>query len=306
MNLDQIDEVIESKLVNFNKYPENIRELSLQNPNIEVIRIKYLSDKLKIEGFIAKKKGIKHKSPTIIFCRGGNNLQHLGEILPGTFLRYLKFLLDSNYVIFASNYRGSTKSEGKDEFGGSDVNDVINLYPIINKYKYSDPDNISLYGVSRGCMQALLVHRQIRWIKSIVLLAGMYNYSLNIKHRPSFYRFLTEDFKLTKDDLYNRSAINFVNDFSKNVPILLLHGNNDDKVTAISSMELGIKLQENENPYKLIVYPDGDHGITQHILEVRKEIVNWFNKFTILQKQDGGGLNLTIVGKNKSNIYYVN
>ena len=40
-------------------------------------------------------------------------------------------------IIFFPNYRGSSMSEGNDEFGGGDVNDIINLYPIISKYKYS-------------------------------------------------------------------------------------------------------------------------------------------------------------------------
>ena len=34
-----------------------------------------------------------------------------------------------DYVVVGSHYRGNKGSEGKEEFGGSDVNDVINLIP---------------------------------------------------------------------------------------------------------------------------------------------------------------------------------
>ena len=139
-------------------------------------------------------------------------------------------------------------------------------------------------------MSGMLVHRKVKWINSIVLLAGMYNQSLDIIHRPSMYKFLTNRVGLSEDDLYNRSIVNFVKELPNNIPILLLHGRLDDRVTPISSMEFGIKLQENNIPYKIVIYPEGDHSLKQHIGDLTIEITKWIQKYTTFQKQDGGSI----------------
>ena len=47
--------------------------------------------------------------------------------------------------MIASNYRGSPGSEGQEEFGGADVNDVLNLLPLIDSLKDEiDPARIGM------------------------------------------------------------------------------------------------------------------------------------------------------------------
>ena len=60
-----------------------------------------------------------------------------------------------------------------DEFGGNDINDIINLYPIISSYKYCD---------KRGCMMAFLVHKKVNWIKCIIVGAP----NINLLHDKEF------------------------------------------------------------------------------------------------------------------------
>jgi len=72
-----------------------------------------------------------------------------GEVSISSQLQRKEFIYmaeNEKAIIFYPNYRGSSMSEGNDEFGGGDVNDIINLYPIISKYKYCDNTKISLYG----------------------------------------------------------------------------------------------------------------------------------------------------------------
>ena len=78
-------------------------------------------------------------------------------------------------------------SEGIDEFGGKDVDDVINMYPIIKQYKYSDHNRISLYGWSRGCLMTLLTYKKVNWVKNIILGAGEYDLTSVKEFRPQFY-----------------------------------------------------------------------------------------------------------------------
>ena len=46
-----------------------------------------------------------------------------GQLLVATALTKMGVIAAQGYVVIASNYRGNSNSEGKEEFGGSDVND---------------------------------------------------------------------------------------------------------------------------------------------------------------------------------------
>ena len=296
MSLEEISNIIKFKKIEFkkNKYPEFIYNKIKEYPNIEVISMIYKSDKLKIHGYISKKKNLKKKVPVVIYCRGGNNIsinkrngRKFGELVEGRFysLELTNLVNEGKIILFASNYRGSTLSEGKDEFGGRDINDIINLYPIIKKYKYSDEKNICLYGWSRGCTMVMNVHKKVKWIKCIILGAGNYNNSLDKKFRPDMYKILKTLFSLSEENKKKRSAIYWIDKLKKNVPILILHGSADWRVSVDNAYLLGQALQKNKIPYKLVIYPGGDHGLLEYKKEVALERNNFLESYLLDNKQ---------------------
>ena len=270
MELSKIPEIkFYKKMTIDDRCSLNVIKESKKYKNLEIISIMYKSDNLKIHGYILKHKNCTKKLPVIMYCRGGNNHpieNNSYNTKPGEYYSRVPNLCElvnnNKIIIFASNYRGSVCSEGVDEFGGKDVNDVINLYPIIKKYKYSNEKQIGIYAISRGCMTALITHKLVNWIKCLVLIGGNYDLLRCKTFRPDMYKFLTKIFKFSKKDLQDRSAINWVNKLPKTSPILLLHGTSDWQVSVESSLELGIKLYKHKIPYKLIVYPGQDHGLS--------------------------------------------
>jgi dipeptidyl aminopeptidase/acylaminoacyl peptidase len=298
MNLSDIKEIIKFKKINFDKkYPEHVQKLSKKHKNVEIINIFYKSDKLKIQGYIYRKKNIKKNTPVVIFCRGGNNHPSIKtpELLPGTIFSknsLLELIEKGKIIVFASNYRGSSKSEGTDEFGGKDINDIINLYPIIKKYKFSNEKNISLYAWSRGCTNALLVSKKVKWIKCLILGAGSYDYKIGKKARPKFHKKIKKYFKLNDFDLKERSAIYWSNKIPK-IPILLLHGTADWRVSVENSIELSLELYKNKIPYKLVIYPGGNHILSEYTMEVDNEINMFINNYLLNDKK----INLELHGK---------
>lgn len=298
MNLSNIKEIISLKKINFDKkYPEHIQKLSKKHKNVEIIYIIYKSDKLKIQGYIYRNKNIKKITPVVIFCRGGNNNPSIKtpELLPGNIFSknsLLELIEKGKIIVFASNYRGSSKSEGIDEFGGKDINDIINLYPIIKKYKFSNEKNISLYAWSRGCTNALLVSKKVKWIKCIILGAGSYDYKIDKKARPKFHKEIKKYFKLNDSDLKERSAIYWSDKIPK-IPILLLHGTADWRVSVENSIKLSLELYKNKIPYKLVIYPGGDHILSEYTIEVKNEIIMFINNYLLNDKK----INLELHGK---------
>lgn len=290
MNLSEIKEIIRFKKIKFDKkYPKHIQELAKEHKNLEVINIIYNSDNLKIQGFIYRKKNIKKNTPVVIYCRGGNNHPSIKtpELVPVRIF-YIASLLElvekGEIIVFASNYRGSSKSEGIDEMGGKDINDIINLYPIVKKYKFSDEKNISLYAWSRGCTTALLVAKKVKWIKCLILGAGSYDYKIGKKARPKFYKIIKQSFKFNDNDLKDRSAIYWSNKIPK-IPILLLHGTADWRVSVENSIKLSLELYKNKIPYKLVIYPGGDHALSEYITEVKNEIILFINNYLLNNKK---------------------
>ena len=98
-----------------------------------VEKITYLSDGLKVKGYIAYPVNQSKKYPCIIWNRGG--IANKGAIDSFTARGLFGQIASWGYVVLASQYRGNAGGEGKDEFGGEDVNDVINLGSTVNSVK---------------------------------------------------------------------------------------------------------------------------------------------------------------------------
>lgn len=294
LNIDRNQKLFENipEIENYNfidftnpRFPPKIKEESQKYPDIEFISINYKSDNFKVHGYILKNKNTKNKTPVVIYCRGGNNHPDIsaGELKPGDFFyneALIKLLNDGKIIVLATNYRGSKFSEGVDEFCGKDINDVINLYPIIQGYNIMDETKIALYGWSRGCTTALLVHKKVDWVKCLILGAGQYDYLADEQFRPRMYNMLKRDFKFELSDFQKRSAINWTDELPKK-PILLLHGTSDGRVSVESSLKLAIELFKHQIPYKLVVYPGGSHGLIEYKSEFNREIVLHLEKYLL-------------------------
>ena len=63
------------------------------------------------------------------------------------------------------------------------------------------------------------------------------------------------------------------------MPILLLHGDKDKRVNVEQSKALSVQLNKRNHPNKLVVYPNGDHGLIKHRKEMTQEITSWLKRY---------------------------
>jgi hypothetical protein len=83
---------------------------------LECRRITYLSDGLKVVGFLWKPQDTVGKQfPLIIFNRGGN--REFGKLTPWLRLGFFSYV-SQGFVVLASQYRGNDGGEGHEEYGG--------------------------------------------------------------------------------------------------------------------------------------------------------------------------------------------
>ncbi len=249
--------------------------------SIELYGITYMSDGLKIRGLLAKPRK-PGKYPCIIYNRGGN--REFGALKIAHGVMRMGRLANEGYVVIASQYRGNGGSEGAEEFGGSDVNDVVILEKVLGEIPEADTDNIGMYGWSRGGMMTYIALTKMDNIKAVVVGGAVSDNYASILDRPEMetgvIAEIVPDYASNKEQaLYERSAIKWVDRFPNNVPILLLHGNADWRVKPEQSLHLALEFEKFRIPYRLIMFEGGDHGISEHRVEVDQQIVNWFDKY---------------------------
>ena len=137
---------------------------------VEIKSITYLSDGLKVKGYLlAPTKG--EKLPCVIFNRGGN--REFGALTDLSVAAFLVRVASWGYVVVASQYRGNAGGEGKEEFGGKDVNDVLNLLPLLKSLPQADATRVGMYGWSRGGMMTYLALAKTDQIAAAIVGGGL-------------------------------------------------------------------------------------------------------------------------------------
>ena len=250
--------------------------------NSTVERITYFSDGLKIKGYIAYPKDTSRKYPCVIWCRGGAG--NKGAIDSFTARGIYGQLASWGYCVFASQYRGNDGGEGHDDFGGDDLNDVLNLIPLADEVPQANNEVWGIEGWSRGGMMTYLTLTKTNFFKVAIVLGGIANLRCN-SEESKFMRRLYEHTlgNYEEDEFKNRcetrSIVNFADKLSKTTPILIIHGNADSRVLPHDSLDLSYKLLDLKIPYRLVMLEGGDHFLKSHRKEVDEMRKDWFEKY---------------------------
>lgn len=269
-------------LSNFNAFVLTKEEFERRQSftNYECQKIKYISDGLKVVGFVWKPKNIEGKKlPLVIVNRGGS--RELSKLTPQSF--YYPFVTNG-FVVIGSQYRGNDGGDGTEEFGDADVNDVLNLIPLAKSLGYVDMNNVFLLGVSRGGMQSFLAIKKGIPVNAVAVVGALTDAVAAAKERPDLFQRvwskLIPDFtEKGEETLRERSAVYFADKI--NIPVLILQGGADWRSnTGTQALALANKLQSLGKTYELIVYAGDEHPININRLDRERRIVEWFKKYS--------------------------
>ena len=142
-------------------FPAAIYEEARTQKEFDLLEITYASDSLPVRGLLIKPKAPgTGKWPAIIFNRGGNG--DLGRITDNGLpcggmantscldVADLYLFAKAGFVVIASDYRYQGATVKRDEWGGVEVDDVLNLVPALKSLDYVDPERLYMLGLSRG------------------------------------------------------------------------------------------------------------------------------------------------------------
>ncbi|HEY6437582.1 MAG TPA: prolyl oligopeptidase family serine peptidase [Ignavibacteriaceae bacterium] len=245
-------------------------------------KIIYLSDGLNVKGYISYPIDRSKKYPCVIWNRGG--IGNKGAIDSFTARGIFGQLASWGYAVFATQYRGNDGGEGQDEFGGDDVNDVLNLIPLADEIEIADTNRWGIEGWSRGGMMTYLALTRTPVFKCAVVSGGIANLRCNSDESPFMRRLYEVTMGKNKDEEFyqkceSRSIVKFPEKLSKNTPILIIHGTEDERVLPHDSMDLSYKLLELKIPFRLIMLEGGDHFMKKHRKEVDEMRRSWYEKY---------------------------
>ncbi|MFC1893299.1 prolyl oligopeptidase family serine peptidase [Chloroflexota bacterium] len=246
---------------------------------IEILDITYMSDGLRIKGYMALPKA-PGKYPAVIWNRGGN--REFSLLKPEA----LKIYAQNGFVAIGSQYRGNGGGEGNEEFGGDDVNDVINLIPTLKSLSIVDADRIGMVGYSRGGMMTYLALKEqtlggTNDIKVACTVGGAADLFMAADERVEMLRGVLVPLiggspSKVPQEYEARSATYWADKI--NVPLLIQHGEADENVSVEQSRKLAQELDKYGKVYKLITYPNGDHPLSTH-KGGRPEILRWLRQY---------------------------
>jgi dipeptidyl aminopeptidase/acylaminoacyl peptidase len=193
--------------------------------NLDFFFITYQSDSLVVKGILVEPKKFG-KYPVVIFNRGGN--RDFAQLNISTLIKYTSKLANQGYIIIGSNYRE------KDEFGGAELNDVLNLTETAKYIEKADPNCIGMFGWSRGGIMTYLSLKESNKIKTAIVGNGITDLFDQIKDRPKMETGViakcVPNYWENKDvELKKRSAIYWTDKMNRNSSLLILTGTEDKR-----------------------------------------------------------------------------
>lgn len=247
---------------------------------VKVKEFFYLSDGLKVKGYLAQPK-TPGKYPCIIYNRGG--IGSFSSFNVPLAQRVLGEMASWGYVVITTQLRGNDGSEGVEDFGGKDLNDIMNLIPLLGQVKDADTTKIGMYGRSTGGMKTYLALAKTNRIKAAVVIGAFSDFKHSLEARPaldSTYAAVIPGYREHREELLKqRSMIYWTDKINKNTPILLMHGSEDKRVLPEESFKAAEALYKSRHPFRFVFFEGDDHGISVNRNEVNRLTRMWYEKY---------------------------
>jgi dipeptidyl aminopeptidase/acylaminoacyl peptidase len=260
-------------------YSKRDYDSARSNSRTECFKIEYGSDGLKVVGYLVRPRGSLRKPlPLIIFNRGG--FLDRGKIEPFNLVDF-EGLSGQGFVVLASQYRGNDGGEGHEQLGGSDLDDVSNLLETAKSLPYVDTRNVFMCGVSRGGMMTFLEMKRSFPMNAAAVVGAVYDLAAFGERAPGVLADATSLIPHYSETgvaaLQERSVMNWP--AAVNIPLLMLHGANDDEVPVTEPLNFAIKLSNLKRTYELMVYAGDVHEAAGNRKDRDARIATWFKRY---------------------------
>ncbi len=177
---------------------------------------------------------------------------------------------------FAASVRGAV---GKEDFG-----DVMAMVDAAVAGGIADPERLGIGGWSQGGFMSAWAVTQTNRFRAAIMGAGVSDWGLMVQTSdvPDFERELGGSAPWDGVGPHPHAAISPIS-FARDVktPVLILHGENDERVPLSQAVGFHRALRETEVPTELVVYPREPHGIREraHQIDLLERVRSWYDRW---------------------------
>jgi dipeptidyl aminopeptidase/acylaminoacyl peptidase len=242
-------------------------------------KIRYYSDGLAVVAYFYRPRNPEGtRRPVIVFNRGSYVRTDIAPELLPMFHR----LATAGFAILAPMYRGSDGGEGRDEMGGSDLNDLMNVMPLLSQLDSLDTRNVFLYGESRGGMMVFQAIRDGFDARAAATVGAFTDLGEMTSSGPgaAMAKSIWPDFDEQRNAIvYRRSAIQWSERLD--LPLLLMHGSKDRDVPPTQTLLLAAELAKAQKEFGVIIFPGGNHTLRAYQSERDRQVVEFFRRYMV-------------------------
>ena len=242
-------------------------------------RIRYRSDSLAVVAYLYRPRDDAGAvRPVIVFNRGS---YIRGDIAP-ELLPMFHRLAEAGFTVVAPMYRGSDSGDGRDEMGGADLDDLMNVADLLSELGSLDTRNIFLYGESRGGMMVFQAIRDGFPARAAATFGAFTDLEelVSTEQGAAMARSIWPSFGENRAQIIaRRSAIRWPEKL--NLPLLLMHGGNDRSVTPTQTLRLAVKLVGAQKEFGVIIFPGGNHTLRQQRVDRDEDAAEFFRKYMV-------------------------
>ena len=211
--------------------------------------------------------------PLIVYPHGGPKAQ---DSL--AYDRIVQFWATRGFAVFQPNFRGSTgygrefEDLGKLEYGNAMIDDIASGIRGLIKSGRVDPNRICAAGVSYGGYAALMLAIKTDLLTCTVSINGVTDWKNSIKENLKGIRDKEErleareyfnenigDYKMQEDFIASQSALLQAGEID--IPVLLIHAKDDQKVKFRHSKKMYKALRKNKADVKFVELERGGHSL---------------------------------------------
>jgi dipeptidyl aminopeptidase/acylaminoacyl peptidase len=278
-------------------FPKAVYDEARTQNDFDILDITYASDGIPVRGTLVRPKNPgDRKWPAILFARGGTGdygritltsddaSSCTQERTPCLTVVDLYLLAKAGFVVIASDYRFHGATAKRDEWGGVDVNDLLNLVPALRSIDFVDLTWLYMLGVSRGGTMTYLALKRGAPVRAVAVIAGPSDLEGFGRFRPEFvngdetydgWAKVWPDYASRATEYYReRSAVQWADKLT--VPILILHSRQDRLVPVDQAIRMAAALQAAGRTYALHVYANDGHSLPANRTDRNRQIVEWF------------------------------